>query len=86
MVRKLAYAVGITIGTSFAVWFGFNSHADPLHTTNTEFSLLMLACLYSVVPAMIELIAMPLLWHYPLTKERLEEIQREIDQGQGAPG
>ena len=80
MVRKLAYAIGITIGTTLAVWFGFNSHADPLHTTNTEFSLVVLACLYSVVPAMVEFIAMPLLWHYPLTQERLEEIQREIDQ------
>jgi Na+/melibiose symporter-like transporter len=38
----------------------------------------MLACLYSVVPALFKFVAMPLLWSYPLTEERLEEIQHEI--------
>jgi Na+/melibiose symporter-like transporter len=78
MIRKGAYALGITIGTSLAVWFGFDSLADPLNTTNTELSLLMLACFYSVVPALFKFVAMPLLWSYPLTEERLEEVQREI--------
>jgi len=80
MIRKSAYALGITVGTSLAVWFGFDSLADPRNTTNSEFSLLMLACLYSVIPAMFKFVAMPLLWHYPLTQERLEEIQQEIDE------
>ncbi len=78
MIRKGSYAVGITVGTSLAVWFGFDSLADPRETTNTAFSLFMLACLYSVVPALFKFVAMPLLWNYPLTQERLEEIQREI--------
>lgn len=78
MVRKGAYALGITVGTSLAVWFGFNSLADPHGTTNTTFSLFMLACLYSVVPALFKFVAMPLLWSYPLTEERLQEIQHEI--------
>lgn len=80
MIRKSAYALGITVGTSLAVWFGFDSLADPRDTTNSEFSLLMLACLYSVIPALFKFVAMPLLWHYPLTQERLEEIQQEIDE------
>ncbi len=79
MVRKLTYALGITIGTSLAVWFGFDSLADPMNTTNTEFTLLMLACLYSVIPALFKFVAMPLLWSYPLTEKRLREIQQEID-------
>ena len=57
---------------------GFDSLADPLKTTNTSFSLLMLAVLYSVVPAMFKFVAMPLLWKYPLTEARLAEIQAEI--------
>ncbi|MGI9325594.1 MAG: MFS transporter [Pseudomonadales bacterium] len=78
MTRKLAYALGLFVGTSSAVWFGFNSLADPHSTTNTAFSLLMLACLYSVIPALFKFVAMPLLWHYPLTESRLHEIQAEL--------
>lgn len=78
MIRKLAYALGITLGTSLAVWFGFDSLADPLNTTNTQFSLIMLAVTYSVIPAIFKFVAMPLLWNYPLTQERLEEIQQQI--------
>lgn len=77
MIRKGAYALGITVGTTLAVLFGFDSLADPRDTTNTAFSLMMLACLYSVVPALFKFVAMPLLWNYPLTEERLEEIQAE---------
>ncbi|HKI73070.1 MAG TPA: MFS transporter [Pseudomonadales bacterium] len=80
MIRKGAYALGITLGTSLAVWFGFDSLADPMHTTNSRFALIMLAVTYSVIPALFKFVAMPLLWHYPLTQERLEEIQQEIEQ------
>jgi glycoside/pentoside/hexuronide:cation symporter, GPH family len=78
MTRKMAYAIGITVGTGLAVLFGFDSLADPRSTTNTEFSLLMLACLYSVIPALFKFVAMPLLWKYPLTEQKLVEIQLEI--------
>jgi len=82
MTRKASYAIGITVGTGAAVFFGFDSLADPMNTTNTPDSLLMLACLYSVIPALFKFVAMPLLWKYPLTEERLEEIQLEIRQAQ----
>ena len=78
MTRKAAYAIGITVGTGLAVAFGFDSLADPLNTTNTDFSLMMLACLYSVIPAIFKFVAMPLLWKYELTEERLAEIQAQI--------
>jgi len=78
MTRKLSYALGLFIGTNMVVWFGFNSLADPLNTTNTAFALLMLACCYSIVPALFKFVAIPLLWTYPLTESRLEEIQAEI--------
>jgi GPH family glycoside/pentoside/hexuronide:cation symporter len=79
MTRKAAYALGITIGTGLAVAFGFDSLADPRNTTNSEFSLLMLACLYSIIPAAFKFVAMPLLWRYPLTEEKVREIQAQID-------
>ena len=84
MTRKMAYAIGITVGTGLAVLFGFDSLADPKNTTNTESSLLMLACLYSVIPALFKFVAMPLLWKYPLTEQKLAEIQLEISEKQAS--
>ena len=81
MTRKLAYALGLFVGTSFVVFWGFDSLADPLNTTNTAFTLLMLAVTYSVVPALFKFVAMPLLWNYPLTEEKVAEIQAEMKTG-----
>ena len=73
MTRKLAYALGLFGGTSLVVFWGFDSLADPMNTTNTQFSLLMLAITYSVIPALFKFVAMPLLWNYPLTEKKLAE-------------
>ena len=78
MIRKGAYAIGVWIGLSLAVLFGFDSLADPRNTTNSEFTLLMVACLYSIVPAVFKFIAMPLLWTYPLTEAKVASVQAEI--------
>ena len=78
MTRKLAYALGLFVGTSLVVFWGFDSLADPLDTTNTAFALLMLAVTYSVIPAIFKFIAMPLLWRYPLTDEKVAEIQAKM--------
>ena len=80
MTRKLAYALGLFVGTSLVVFWGFDSLADPLNTTNTEFSLLMLAVTYSVIPAIFKFVAMPLFWNYPLTEAKVAEIQKQLDQ------
>ena len=78
MTRKLAYALGLFVGTSLVVFWGFDSLADPLNTTNTPFALLMLAMTYSVIPAVFKFVAMPLLWNYPLTEEKVAEIQEQM--------
>ncbi|MEZ5558969.1 MAG: MFS transporter [Pseudomonadales bacterium] len=78
MTRKLAYALGLFIGTNLVVLFGFNSLADPMNTTNTTFALLMLAVTYSVIPALFKFVAMPLLWNYPLTEEKVHALQAQI--------
>ncbi|MEO2177687.1 MAG: MFS transporter [bacterium] len=78
MVRKGAYALGVTIGLSLVVWFGFDSLADPRNTTNSEYSLFMLACVYSVFPALFKFIGIPLLWSYPLTEAKLKQVQADI--------
>ena len=75
MVRKLAYALGLLVGTNMVVIFGFDSLADPMNTTNTAFALFMLACCYSIIPAVFKFVAIPLLWNYSLTEDRVREIQ-----------
>ena len=78
MTRKLAYALGLVVGTTAATIVGFNSLADPISDPNSWSSLLWLACLYSVVPAIFKFVAIPMLWNYSLTEEKLAEIQEEI--------
>ena len=78
MTRKLAYGLGIVVGTTAATIVGFNSLADPISDPNSAYSLIWLACLYSIVPAIFKFIAVPMLWNYSLTEERLAEIQAEI--------
>ena len=86
MVRKGAYALGTAIGLGLVVMWGFDSLADARDTTNTAFSLMMLACTYSVIPAIFKFIGMPLLWIYPLTEEKLADVQKEIDERHGIGG
>ena len=84
MTRKLAYALGLLVGTTAAVWVGFNSLADPHSGENSATALLWLACLYSVVPAVFKFVAMPMLWNYSLTEEKVAEIQAQIAAKQAA--
>ena len=60
------------------LFWGFDSLADPRNSTNTPFSLLMLAVTYSIIPAMFKFVAMPLFWNYPLTEERVADVQAQI--------
>ena len=77
MTKKGAYAFGIFIGLGLVELCGFDALADPRDTTNTAFALLMLACTYSVIPALFKFIGMPFLWIYPLTAEKLRAAQME---------
>ena len=81
MTRKLAYALGLVVGTTAATIVGFNSLADPMTNPNSDYSLIWLACLYSIVPAMFKFVAMPMLWRYPLTEDKLREVQADIEAG-----
>jgi Na+/melibiose symporter-like transporter len=78
MTRKLAYALGLVVGTTAATIVGFNSLADPINDPNSAYSLLWLACLYSIVPAIFKFIAVPMLWNYSLTEDELARIQAQI--------
>jgi Na+/melibiose symporter-like transporter len=81
MTRKLAYALGLVVGTTAATIVGFNSLADPMTNPNSDYSLIWLACLYSIVPALFKFVAVPILWRYPLTEDKLREVQADIEAG-----
>ncbi len=78
LIGKAAAAVGLFLGTSLAVWGGFDQLADPENTTNTVATLIWVACLYSVVPALFKIISMPFLWTWPITEKSLADIQSDI--------
>ena len=80
MVQKGTYALGMGIGLWLVVQFGFDSLSDanPQTTTNTWTALFALACVYSVIPAIFKFVGMPLLWKYPLTEDKVQEVQADI--------
>jgi len=75
MVNKAAVALGVFLATNGVTWFGF----DPTIADNTPIAKLAVACLYSVVPAALACVALPLLWKYPLTRERQARMRRHIE-------
>ena len=74
MVNKAAVALGVFLATNGVAWFGF----DPSSDENTATAKLALACLYSVIPAALACVALPMLWKYPLTRERQERMRAHI--------
>ena len=74
MVNKAATALGVLLATNGVAWFGFNPSADE----NTATAKLAVALLYSIVPAVLACVALPLLWKYPLTQVRQERMRGHI--------
>ena len=83
MLKKGSYAAGGAIGLAAVAFFGFDPAADPsLGSTpagNSQSSLLWLALLYSVIPALLKMCALPFIWNYPLTEERQTRIRARIE-------
>ena len=75
MVNKGAVAVGVLLATNGVAFFGF----DPSSATNTDEAKMAVAWLYSIIPALIACVALPLLWNYPLTRERQERMRAHIE-------
>jgi Na+/melibiose symporter-like transporter len=75
MVNKGGVALGVFLSTNLVAWYGFNPSAEE----NTEAAKFALACLYSVIPAALACLSLPLLWNYPLTKERQQRMRSYIE-------
>ncbi len=79
MVNKAAVALGVLLATNAAAAFGFEPTAG---TDNTDSAKLAVACLYSLFPAGLALIALPLLWRYPITRAFQEDLRARITREQ----
>jgi glycoside/pentoside/hexuronide:cation symporter, GPH family len=75
MVNKGAVALGVLLATNGVALFGF----DPSSAANSDQAKTALAWLYSIIPAGLACIALPLLWNYPLSRERQERMRRHIE-------
>jgi glycoside/pentoside/hexuronide:cation symporter, GPH family len=75
MVNKAAVALGVFLATNGVAWFGF----DPSSDENTAAAKMSVALLYSIVPAILACVALPLLWKYPLTQARQERMRGHIE-------
>ena len=80
MTRKIAYAAGLASAGVAASLIAFDSLRDPIANPNTPATLLGLAIFYSVVPALFKFVAIPLLWNYDLTEDKVREIQAEMNE------
>ncbi|MEQ1485483.1 MFS transporter [Methyloglobulus sp.] len=75
MAIKMAIGLGVFLGTSLPAHFGFDPSVAS-HSPVTEFALMRI---YGWLPFFIMLLAFPLLWNYPITREKQQELRAQID-------
>jgi len=82
-LRKGAYALGGAFALAAVAFVNFDPTADvALSGTpqgNSESSLFWLTMLYTIIPAAIHLMAVPIMWRYPLTAERHGRLKVRLD-------
>ena len=81
---SMAQKFGGAIGGAAVLWlldsFGYITDAEQLSAgvVQPEGALLCLRWLMSVIPACVAALSVLVVWFYPLTTERIEEINREL--------
>lgn len=76
VATKLAVAIGVLAGTALPALSGFEPARGPANTATSVFTL---AAVYAWLPALLKLCAIPLFWHYPLTRDRQRSLRAQID-------
>ena len=81
---SMAQKFGGAIGGAAVLWllsgFGYVTDADQLaaDVVQPESALMVLRWLMSFIPAAVALLAIIVVWFYPLTTERIQEINGEL--------
>jgi glycoside/pentoside/hexuronide:cation symporter, GPH family len=82
IATKLSFALA-AVSLPVLHWVGFDATAFDAagKSTNEPAALLALAMLYAALPVALKLIAMAMMWNFPLNAERQREIRSEIEAG-----
>jgi glycoside/pentoside/hexuronide:cation symporter, GPH family len=75
MAIKMAIGLGVFLGTSLPAHFGFEPSV-AVHNIATEYALMRI---YGWLPCFIMLLGFPLMWHFPITKEKQQELRSQIE-------
>lgn len=75
MAIKLAIGLGVYLATTLTSYFGFDPTATH-HSTETEYALMRI---YGWLPCAFMLLAVPILWRYPLTEAKQQALRADIE-------
>jgi glycoside/pentoside/hexuronide:cation symporter, GPH family len=75
MAIKMAIGLGVFLATSLPAYYGFDPTANS-HSAATEFALMRI---YGWLPCGLMLLAFPVLWNYPLTEAKQQELRAHIE-------
>ncbi len=75
MIYKAAVAVGVVLATAITASVGF-SPANESHSTETQF---VVAFCYSLGPALVAMISIPMIWKFKITKQVQEDLRKDIE-------
>jgi glycoside/pentoside/hexuronide:cation symporter, GPH family len=75
MTIKMAIGLGVFLGTSLPAFYGFEP-AQTMHSPETEYALMRI---YGWLPCFIMASAVPLLWNFPLNRQKHQELRNQIE-------
>ena len=82
-LRKGAYALGGAVALAAVAFVDFDPTANEMLAGtpdgNSETSLFWLTMLYTIIPAVIHCVSIPIMWNYPLTEERHARFKVKLD-------
>ena len=78
MAIKLAIGLGVFLGTALPAYFGFEP-SMPMHAPAAELALLRV---YGWLPCLLMVSAFPLLWHFPIDREKQQATRAQIESRQ----
>ena len=76
LATKMSLALGVGLVFPMLALFGFSADAGAV---NAPSALLSLALIYSWVPIALKLVAISLMWNFPLNEENQQELRRKIE-------
>ena len=81
LVMKLASSVGAWIALQSLAWFGFDAANGAQNTPEALFGLRVTI---GILPASLFVLAVIVVWRYPITRQQQQEIRSQITQGNEA--